>query len=114
MLEAALGVLHLKRVFSLNITARHSQFENTTLFPTEFCLGVFRRSVRAQPQDPARGSRGGSAVSPSAHPDQAVSHKALLHVAAQRLVAVHCGGRTSTSYKRNGSIWDIFSHVNSA
>lgn len=29
MLEAALGVLHLKRVFSLNITARHSQFENT-------------------------------------------------------------------------------------
>lgn len=57
-------------------------------------VSVICRSVCAYPKNPAGGSWGGSALSQPAHPDQAMSHKALLYMAAEWLVSMHCGGMT--------------------
>lgn len=55
---------------------------------------IICRSVCAFQKNPAGSSRGGSALSQPAHSDQAMSHKALLYVAAEWLVSVCCGGMT--------------------
>lgn len=56
------------------------------------------RPVCALQENPARRPRRGSALSQPAHPDQAVSHQALLHVGVEWMVFVHCGGTQSFVY----------------
>ncbi len=67
------------------------------------------RSVCAHPENPAGGAWGGSALSQPAHPDQAMSHKALLYVAAEWLVPVHYRGMTCTVNARlEGTIFYLY------
>lgn len=57
---------------------------------------ILYRSFGAHPESPAGGSRGGSALSQPAHSDQTMSGEALLHLAAEWLVSVHCRGMSCT------------------
>lgn len=66
---------------------------------------VFCRCVCAHSENPAGGSWGGSSLSRSAHPDQTMSHTALLYMAAEWLVLLQYRGQFFSS------MWCACHHV---
>ena len=66
---------------------------------TVCCVVLRLRSDHALQKGPPSGGGGGPAVSGPAPPDQVLSHQALLLLAAQPLVPVHCGGRSASSHQ---------------